>query len=98
MIAGLKACHDTDFAHRDLKPENILLDKNLVLKIADFGLSGHISGRYDGQSALPESKVGTPGYCAPEIYTQTNYEFAPADIFSAGVILFFMLTKALPFR
>ena len=66
MISGIKACHDTNFAHRDLKPENILLDKDIILKVADFGLTGPISGR-DGESGLLETRVGTQGYEAPEI-------------------------------
>lgn len=96
MISGIKACHDTDFVHRDLKPENILLDKDFVLKVADFGLTGPVSGR--DNSGLLMTKKGTPGYCAPEIYeTEQKYEGAPADVFSAGVILFMMLMRATPF-
>ena len=91
LLSGIKACHESGIAHRDLKPENILLDKNMVLKITDFGLSGPLSEQLS-------SKVGTKSYCAPEIYTKTTYEGGPADIFSAGVILFFMLTQGLPFK
>ena len=73
LILGLQACHNTNFAHRDLKPENILLNSDFVLKIADFGLTGPISGR-DGESGLLTTRCGTPGYAAPEMYGQLPYE------------------------
>ena len=65
MLLGLHNIHSSGFAHRDLKPENILLDKNYNVKIVDFGFAISIGGR-DG-SGYTKSRVGTPGYMAPEI-------------------------------
>ena len=88
--------HDMGLAHRDLKPENLLLDKDMVLKLADFGLVGLLVGR-DG-SGLMKSNKGTEGYKAPEIVERTgNYDGRAVDIFSMGVILFIMLTRSPPF-
>jgi serine/threonine protein kinase len=95
-IRGIKAMHDKGLAHRDLKPENLLLDKDMVLKLADFGLVGLLTGR-DG-SGLMKSNKGTEGYKAPEIVERRGkYDGRAADIFSMGVILFIMLTRAPPF-
>lgn len=51
MMDGLHYVHSTGFAHRDIKPENLLLDKNFVLKIADFGFAAKLAGR-DGSGLM----------------------------------------------
>ena len=71
-MSGIKACHDSNVAHRDLKPENLLLDRNFILKVADFGYAAPMSGR-DCVSGLLKTKVGTPGYFGPEFFTDENY-------------------------
>lgn len=82
--------------HRDLKPENILLDDNFNLKIADFGFSARLDGK-DGSGFL-KSSLGTEGYMAPEINEKKAYIGSAVDLFSAGIILFIMLTGHPPFH
>ncbi|GFP97751.1 calcium-dependent protein kinase 29 [Phtheirospermum japonicum] len=87
-------CHDKGIVHRDLKPENILLvsrsSSSSPIKLADFGLATHIE---PGQTL--HGTVGSPFYIAPEVlgggYNQG------ADVWSAGVILYILLSGIPPF-
>jgi len=95
MMKGLQACHDAGIVHRDLKPQNLLLDGNYQLKITDFGLSKLCK---DTNTAIMKTHyVGTRGYQAPELLKKKRYGKA-CDIFSAGVILFILLTGYPPFE
>jgi len=95
MIDGLKACHNAGIIHRDLKPQNLLMDAKFQLKITDFGLSKLCK---DSDKAIMKTHyVGTRGYQAPELLKKKRYGKA-CDIFSAGVILFILLTGYPPFE
>ncbi|MQL93104.1 hypothetical protein Taro_025742 [Colocasia esculenta] len=86
-------CHDKGVIHRDLKPENILLATNSSsspIKLADFGLATFIK---PGQSL--HGTVGSPFYIAPEVLGG-GYNQA-ADVWSAGVILYILLSGMPPF-
>jgi serine/threonine protein kinase len=96
LIEGLNHIHFQGQAHRDLKLENALLDKNRVLKIADFGLAAPIYGR-DGSGVL-RTKVGTHQYMAPEVYAEVEYYGSKADLFSCGCMLFIMVAGVFPFN
>ena len=88
--------HAKGICHRDIKPENILLDKDCNLKIADFGFAAPAKGK-DGSGKL-KTYVGTLDYMAPEIHLGMPYDGKKDDVFSAGIILFMMLTARPPFR
>jgi calcium/calmodulin-dependent protein kinase I len=75
--------------HRDLKPENLILRSshdNYDICIADFGLAEFHN---KNQEKYLFTRCGTPGYVAPEILGDQNYDFK-VDVFSLGVILFIM--------
>jgi len=89
------AQHERNIVHRDIKPENILLiDKELNVKIADFGLAKII-----GEESFTTTLCGTPSYVAPEILEQSNrrrYTRA-VDVWSLGVVLYICLCGFPPF-
>ncbi len=92
LISSLEFCHLSQIAHRDLKPENILLDENRMIKLADFGLSNRMrSGRF------LLTPCGSPNYAAPEVISGRPYCGSEVDIWSAGIILYALLTGTLPF-
>eukprot|EP01129_Flabellula_baltica_P014364 TRINITY_DN6854_c0_g1_i1.p1 TRINITY_DN6854_c0_g1~~TRINITY_DN6854_c0_g1_i1.p1 ORF type:complete len:412 (-),score=86.98 TRINITY_DN6854_c0_g1_i1:23-1258(-) len=91
LLSAIEYCHSVLVVHRDLKPENILLDKNLNVKVTDFGLAN---------VSTPGRKLdtfcGSLPYAAPEILNGDTYVGQFADIWSLGIILYSMVTGALP--
>lgn len=93
LMEVVKYCHDNGVVHRDLKPENILLatkSPSSPIKLADFGLATYFT---PGQKL--NGTVGSPFYIAPEVLSG-GYNQA-ADVWSAGVILYILLSGIPPF-
>mmetsp|Transcript_25599 Transcript_25599/g.44700 ORF Transcript_25599/g.44700 Transcript_25599/m.44700 type:complete len:524 (+) Transcript_25599:346-1917(+) len=93
LLEALQYMHSKGVVHRDLKPENILLTaegEDIDFKIIDFGLAAV------GTSARLLDRCGSPGYVAPEVLDKQPYDFK-VDIFSAGVVLYIMLSGRSPF-
>lgn len=95
LFQGVKYLHERNIVHRDIKPENILLvDKDLNVKLADFGLAKII-----GEESFTTTLCGTPSYVAPEILEPGNrrrYTRA-VDVWSLGVVLYICLCGFPPF-
>lgn len=92
LLDALDYAHAAGVIHRDIKPSNAMITRTGRLKLADFGIA-----RIDGSSLTRVGTVmGTPGYMAPEHFKHTEVNHR-ADIFSAGVILYEMLTHERPF-
>jgi len=91
ILRGLKRMHDLDIVHRDIKTENILLQAGDVPMVADFGLACRLS---DEQQM--SRRCGSAGFVAPEVCLGNPYD-CKVDNFGAGVILYFMLSKEMPF-
>ena len=89
IIAALEYLHTNGYSHRDIKPENMMLDSEFNLKLADFGFSSN--------QALNETKRGTDGYMAPEIYKGITYSGQSVDLFATAIILFIMVAQHPPF-
>jgi serine/threonine-protein kinase len=93
ILDGLACLHYHGIVHRDIKPFNILLTAYDTVKICDFGLSKLRGESFKGPENL---KVGSPYYTAPEQADDPDRAEAAADIYSVGVLLYRMLTGALP--
>ena len=93
--SGVKYLHKYGIVHRDLKPDNIMITQQNdfgVIKIMDFGLSKIVST----QEKMVDG-YGTLSYVAPEVLLRTPYN-KEVDIWSMGVILYYMLCGHLPFK
>ncbi|KAF5800345.1 putative protein kinase RLK-Pelle-RLCK-IXb family [Helianthus annuus] len=79
--------------HRDLKPANILLDKNLVSKIGDVGLSTMLQSDFSSTSTIYKdtSPAGTLCYIDPE-YQRTGLVFPKSDVYALGMVILQLLT------
>jgi uncharacterized RDD family membrane protein YckC len=93
--AGLAEAQKHGFTHRDVKPSNLLVDKNGVVKVADFGLVKD-AGRAEVADTGGTAIVGTPLYMAPEQARGEPVDFR-ADIYALGVTLHHMVAGAPPF-
>jgi protein phosphatase len=97
IAASLRVLQRLGMLHRDLKPDNIMLTQTGEVKLIDFG-TVQVSGLQDIASPLREdTPVGTADYMAPEYLLGEKGEYR-SDIFSFGVIVYEMLTDALPYK
>ena len=95
VLAALAAAHRAALVHRDVKPENILLSDAGIVKVADFGLARAIDA--DASSTRTGLMMGTVAYCSPEQISR-GYADARSDVYSAGVVLFELLTGHPPYQ
>ena len=88
ILSALSYAHSQGVIHRDIKPENIFLSAAGTVKVTDFGIA-----RVMGSSTMTQAGtvMGTPGYMSPEQVKGEKVD-ARTDIFSAGVILYELLT------
>lgn len=93
LLKSLEYLHSEGIVHRDIKPENILMknhDNDEDFVIADFGLATFL------RNQILNICCGSPGYVAPEILRKSPYG-TKVDIFSAGVIMYLLLSGRAPF-
>ena len=99
VLEGLAASHARGVVHRDVKPGNILLQhqqQGLRAKLVDFGLARLEEQSFDLTS--PGSIAGTPAYMAPEQVLDAHMANEQSDVYSAGAVLYELLTGEVPFR
>jgi len=92
---GMAAAHEQAVIHRDLKPSNILINDTGHVKIADFGIASASSG---AEQTLTQTGaiIGSPAYLAPERATEMEADNR-SDIYSLGVIAYYMISGELPY-
>ncbi|KAF2599936.1 hypothetical protein F2Q68_00010778 [Brassica cretica] len=84
LLSGLEHCHSRGVLHRDIKGSNLLIDRNGVLKIADFGLATF----FDPAKTIPlTSHVVTLWYRPPELLLGASHCGVGVDLWSTGCIL-----------
>jgi serine/threonine-protein kinase len=101
VAEALAAVHRARIIHRDLKPENIFLvqkaNRRDLVKLLDFGLAKLSESHPDGNATRAGSVLGTPNYMSPEQAFGLNIDHR-TDIFALGIILYWLLSGALPFQ
>ena len=93
LLAGLQYSHDKGVMHRDIKPSNVILAKDGQVKLADFGIARIESSAM----TLVGTMLGTPAYMSPEQLMGQPTD-RRTDIYSAGVLLYQLLTGLRPFE
>jgi predicted ATPase len=93
ICSGLSEAHRLGVVHRDLKPSNIMIDREGNARIMDFGIARSLRTEGITGSGI---MIGTPEYMSPEQAEAKEID-SRSDIYSLGVLLFEMVTGAVPF-
>lgn len=94
IMRGLSHAHSRGIIHRDIKPHNIMILRDGTVKVTDFGIARLAS---ENQNTMTQEAIGSVHYISPEQARGSHID-ARSDIYSAGVVLYEMLTGRLPFE
>lgn len=94
VLAALNCAHEHGILHRDVEPPNVLVDQDGRARLTDFGIAREL-----GQTGRSEAgmTVGTVEYMSPEQIRDPDSVDQRSDVYSAGILLFEMLTGKVPF-
>lgn len=94
VLAGVGAIHAAGIVHRDIKPQNVLIGQDGIARVTDFGIA---QAAMDSGLTTAGTTVGTAAYMAPE-QAQGGHVTEASDLYAVGVMLYEMLTGAMPFE
>ena len=94
IVKALGHAHSRGIIHRDIKPHNVMVLRDGSVKVADFGIARVLSASH---STLTQEALGSVHYISPEQARGSNID-ARSDLYSAGVVLYEMITGRLPFE
>jgi serine/threonine-protein kinase len=101
VLEGLAYAHEKGYVHRDIKPQNILLHRDgndaPSAKLADFGLAKSFTMAGATFLTRPGEAAGSLMYMAPEQILSYRFVGPPADLYSLGVTLYYLLTGSFPY-
>lgn len=92
LLSALEYAHSRGVVHRDIKPANLLITATAQVKISDFGIARIESSTLTQTGSM----IGTPSYMSPEQFRGETVD-GRSDVFSAGVLLYQLLTGVRPF-
>ena len=94
IVKALGHAHSRGIIHRDIKPHNVMVLRDGSVKVADFGIARLVSA---GHSTMTQEALGSVHYISPEQARGSSID-ARSDLYSAGVVLYEMITGRLPFE
>lgn len=94
IMRALSHAHSRGIIHRDIKPHNIMVLRDGSVKVTDFGIAQLASA---AQNTMTQEAIGSVHYISPE-QARGSHVDCRTDIYSAGVVLYEMLTGRLPFE
>ena len=91
IVEAVKFIHSKNYAHRDLKPDNILINSEDKIKIIDFTAAKNFG-------VDEHTKIGYYDYMAPELLIEDKFDINKCDIYSLGVILYYLVYGEKPYH